>query len=161
MTAALRALAGTGEALVTACAPGAEARWPALHAKARDDGDRSVRTEAFDARATGLWELADAVWFSAFFVPDSGGGRRLWNRYVNYEHPTRRTEDGFDTFDLAVDLVVTPDLTRWGWKDEDEYAHERRLGIVSGAEYQAVDDAIETAVTSLDPGNCDDTGTGA
>ncbi|MEU2134653.1 hypothetical protein [Streptomyces sp. NPDC018352] len=60
-----------------------------------------------------------------------------------------------------MDLVVTPDLTRWGWKDEDEYAHVRRLGIVSGAEYQVVDDAIETAVTSLDPGNCDATGTGA
>lgn len=36
-----------------------------------------MRTEVFDAMATGLWELADAVWFSAFFVPDSGGGRRL------------------------------------------------------------------------------------
>ncbi|MFF5505808.1 DUF402 domain-containing protein [Streptomyces roseolus] len=154
---ALRVLADTGDALVTACAPGAEARWPALYAKARDHGDRSVRTEAFDALATGRWELAAAVWqetdlllvkppaawfsINAFFVPHSGGGRRLRNWYVNFEHPTRRTEAGFDTFELAVDLVVTPDLTHWEWKDEDEYAHVRRLGIVSDAEHQAVDDA--------------------
>ncbi|MFD6249655.1 DUF402 domain-containing protein [Streptomyces roseolus] len=68
-------------------------------------------------------------------------GSRLRNWYVNFEHPTRRTEAGFDTFDLALDLVVTPDLTHWEWKDEDEYAHVRRLGIVSDAEHQAVDDA--------------------
>ncbi|MGW6908964.1 DUF402 domain-containing protein [Streptomyces sp. NPDC054940] len=63
------------------------------------------------------------------------------NWYVNFEHPTRRTRDGFDTFDLAVDLVVAPDLSRLTWKDEDEYAHVRRLGIITDAEHQAVDDA--------------------
>ncbi|MFF8610731.1 hypothetical protein ACF06X_33025 [Streptomyces sp. NPDC015346] len=31
---ALRVIDDTGEALVTACAPGAEARWPSLYAKA-------------------------------------------------------------------------------------------------------------------------------
>nr|MDT0518654.1 DUF402 domain-containing protein [Streptomyces sp. DSM 41633] len=129
---ALRVVADTGEALVTACVPGAQARWPALYAQARAEGDRSVRTEAFDAMATGEWELAGAVWqetdlllwkppaawFSAnaFFVPD-GDGRRVRNWYVNFEHPTRRTTtDGFDTLDLTVDLVVTPDLTRWEWR---------------------------------------------
>ncbi|GGS32325.1 DUF402 domain-containing protein [Streptomyces nojiriensis] len=159
---ALRVVADTGEALVSACAPGAEARRPALYANARDGGERSVRTEAFEAMAmamtmaTGEWELADAVWqetdlllwkppaawfsVNAFFVP-RGEGRRLRNWYVNFEHPTRRTEAGFDTFDLAVDLVVTPDLTRWEWKDEDEYARVRRIGIVSDTEHRAVDAA--------------------
>ncbi|MEU8622705.1 DUF402 domain-containing protein [Streptomyces sp. NPDC048623] len=162
---ALRVLEDTGEALVAACAPGAEARWPALYAKARDDQDRSVRTEAFDAMATGRWDLADAVWqetdlllwkppaawfsINAFFVPDSASGRRLRNWYVNFEHPTRRTEDGFDTFDLTVDLVVTPDLTHWEWKDEDEYAHVRRLGIVTDTEHQAVDDARAEVLAML------------
>ncbi|MFD7681049.1 DUF402 domain-containing protein [Streptomyces sp. NPDC060187] len=152
---ALRVVADTREALVTACVPGAEARWPALYAQARAK-DRSVRTEAFDAMASGRWELAGAVWqetdllllkpptswfsINAFFVPD-GDGRRLRNWYVNFEHPTRRTETGFDTLDLALDLVVAPDLTRWEWKDEDEYAHVRRLGIVSDTEHRAVDAA--------------------
>lgn len=140
---------------MTACAPGAQARWPALYAQARTERDRSVRTEAFDAMASGRWDLEDAVWqetdlllckppaawfrINAFFVPD-GEGRRLRNWYVNFEHPTRRTQDGFDTFDLTVDLLIDPDITRWQWKDEDEYAHVR-LGIVSDTEHQAVDAA--------------------
>ncbi|MEV6251280.1 DUF402 domain-containing protein [Streptomyces sp. NPDC051742] len=97
-----------------------------------------------------LWK-PPATWFSvnAVFVPDSGGGRRLRYWYVNFEHPIRRTEAGFDTFDLTVDLVVKPDLTRWEWKDEDEYAHVRRLGIISGTEHQAVDDARDEAMAML------------
>lgn len=59
---ALRVIGDTGEAVVTACAPGALTRRPALYAKTRADGDRMVRTEAFDAMATGEWELASGVW---------------------------------------------------------------------------------------------------
>ncbi|MFJ2938531.1 DUF402 domain-containing protein [Streptomyces sp. NPDC087219] len=79
--------------------------------------------EAFDAMATGVWELADAVWqetdlllwkpSAAWFSVNAfytSAGLRNW--YVNFAHPTRRTTAGFDTFDLAVDLVVAPDLTR-------------------------------------------------
>ncbi|MFC9222529.1 DUF402 domain-containing protein [Streptomyces hygroscopicus] len=119
---ALRVVADTSEALVAACPPGAETRWPALYLKARADGDRSVRTEAFDAMATGVWELADAVWqetelllwkppttwFSVNAFSTSAG---LRNWYVNFERPTARTGDGFDTFDLTADLVLAPDLT--------------------------------------------------
>ncbi|MFE9651116.1 DUF402 domain-containing protein [Streptomyces sp. NPDC006365] len=162
---ALRVVADTEAALVTACAPGAEARWPALYAKARADGDRSVRTEAFDAMATGQWELAPGVWqetelllwkppgmwfsVNAFFVP-TDSGRRLRNWYVNFEHPTRRTQDGFDTFDLTVDLLIDPDLSRWQWKDLDEYAHVRRLGIVTDTEHQAVDTARAKVLAMLE-----------
>ncbi|WP_405593786.1 hypothetical protein OG741_37795 [Streptomyces sp. NBC_01410] len=35
---------------------------------------------------------------------------------MNLEYPTWRTEDGFDAFDLTVDLVVDPDLARWQWR---------------------------------------------
>jgi hypothetical protein len=151
---ALRVIEDTDVALIAACRPGAQALWPSLYAKARSDGDRSVRMEAFDAMATGEWELVPglwqdtelllwkppAAWFSvnAFYVPDRQG-RRLRNWYVNFEHPTARTPDGFDTFDLAVDLVIDPDLTTIEWKDVDEYAHARRLGIVSDTVHQAVE----------------------
>ncbi|MFE9399870.1 DUF402 domain-containing protein [Streptomyces flavidovirens] len=158
---ALRVLADTGEALVTACAPGAEARWPTLYAKARAEGDRSVRTEAFDAMATGEWDLAPGrwqetqlllwkapdTWFSinAFYT---AAGLRNW--YVNFEHPTRRTETGFDTLDLTVDLVIDPDLSTRTWKDEDEYAHVRRLGIVTDTEHQAVELARAQVLAMLE-----------
>ncbi|MEU5045988.1 DUF402 domain-containing protein [Streptomyces griseorubiginosus] len=125
---ALRVVADTGEALVAACPPGAETRWPALYVKARDDGDRAMRTEAFDVMASGVWELAAAVWQETELL--------LWK-------PP-------DTFDLTVDLVVDPDLTRWQWKDEDEYAHVRRLGIVTDAEHRAVAAARDQALAMIE-----------
>ena len=59
---ALRVLADSGEALVTACQPGAEVRWPSLYAKAHADDDRTARTKAFEAMAAGVWDLVPAVW---------------------------------------------------------------------------------------------------
>ncbi|WP_063729254.1 DUF402 domain-containing protein [Streptomyces sp. RTd22] len=162
---ALRVIADTDTALVTACCPGSEARCPSLYARARNSGEPSARTEAFEAMATGEWELASAVWqetvqmlwkppavwfsVNAFYVPD-GDGHRLRNWYVNFEHPTRRTADGFDTFDLAVDLVIDPDLSKLRWKDEDEYAHVRRLGVVSDTEHQAVELARAQVLAMLE-----------
>ncbi|MFM9633523.1 MULTISPECIES: hypothetical protein [Streptomyces] len=40
-------------------------------------------------------------------------------------------------------------FTGWEWKDEDEYAHVRRLGIVSDSEHQAVDDARAQVLAML------------
>ncbi|MFE3526525.1 hypothetical protein ACFXOD_33945 [Streptomyces sp. NPDC059161] len=37
-------------------------RTAALYAKARADGERSVRTQAFDVMATEEWELVRGVW---------------------------------------------------------------------------------------------------
>lgn len=75
------------------------------------------------------------------------GGLRNW--YVNFEHPTCRTNDGFDTFDLTVDLVIDPDLSTLTWKDEDEYAHVRRLGIFTDTEHQAVELARDEALALI------------
>ncbi|MEU4154139.1 DUF402 domain-containing protein [Streptomyces sp. NPDC026659] len=157
---ALRVLADTGDALETGCAPGAETRWPALYVKSLVEGDRSQRTSAFDALAAGTWEQTPGrwretelrawkpatSWFSvnAFYT---GAGLRNW--YVNFERPMLRTPDGFDTFDLAVDLLVTPDLAHWEWKDEDEYAHARRLGLITDADHRAVDAARGEVVAML------------
>ncbi|MGW7759028.1 hypothetical protein ACWGK6_47460 [Streptomyces violaceusniger] len=58
---ALHVIGDTREALLTACCPGAEARWPSLYAKARAGGDHSVRMEGFDAIAAGEWELVPGV----------------------------------------------------------------------------------------------------
>jgi predicted RNA-binding protein associated with RNAse of E/G family len=65
--------------------------------------------------------------------------------YVNFERPPSWRPDGWDTLDLALDLVVDPD-GGWRWKDEDEYAHCRRLGLVTDAEHAAVGRAREEAL---------------
>ncbi|MET9877613.1 DUF402 domain-containing protein [Actinacidiphila glaucinigra] len=158
---ALRVLDDTSTGLVTACAPGAHTRWPVPYARARAAGELSARTDAMDALATGQWELTPGrwqdtelrmwkpptAWFSvnAFYT---AAGLRNW--YVNFERPGIRTADGFDTFDLIVDLLVAPDLTDWAWKDEDEYAHVRGLGVVTDAEHRAVGAAREEALAMVE-----------
>jgi protein associated with RNAse G/E len=109
-------------------------------------GQRELAPERWQETELLLWKPPTA-WFSinAFYT---AAGMRNW--YVNFEHPTRRTPDGFDTFDLAVDLVVAPDLVGRTWKDEDEYAHVRRLGIVTDTEHQAVDAARDQVLAMIE-----------
>ncbi|MFE5207735.1 DUF402 domain-containing protein [Streptomyces sp. NPDC056600] len=158
---ALRVIEDTGETLLAACPPGAETRWPTLYARARADEDRSIRLAAFDAMAADTWELTAATWQQtevllwrpqhAWFSVNAlytDAGLRTW--YVNFEHPATRTPDGYDTLDLTVDLLVAPDLTTWRWKDEDEYAHVRRLGIVTDAEHEAVTSARDEALAMIE-----------
>ena len=61
---------------------------------------------------------AHSVWW--MYNPDFTLNR--W--YVNLEASPARWRDGdlagVDTFDHALDIVVSPDRT-WRWKDEDEY----------------------------------------
>jgi hypothetical protein len=49
----------------------------------------------------------------------------------------------------SLSLVVDPDGTR-RWKDEDEYAHHVRLGLITDAEHAAVQTAREEAVTLVE-----------
>jgi hypothetical protein len=53
---------------------------------------------------------------NAFY--DVSDSHQLAHWYVNFQRPMRRTAIGFDTFDLLLDLVIAPDLSRWDWKDE-------------------------------------------
>ena len=56
------------------------------------------------------------------------------------------TSIGFDSFDLFLDLVVDRDSLACRWKDEDEYEHARRLGVVSDAVHAEVDEARQAVV---------------
>ncbi len=48
--------------------------------------------------------------------------------YINFQEPLRRSNDGFVTMDLSLDMLIWPDGQRWSWKDEDEFAD----GIAAG-----------------------------
>jgi predicted RNA-binding protein associated with RNAse of E/G family len=82
-------------------------------------------------------------------VPDPADDHRLDRWYVNFQRRLRRTAIGFDTFDLLVDLVVAPDRSSWVWKDEDEYAQARRLGVVSETDHAVVEAAREQALEMI------------
>jgi hypothetical protein len=51
---------------------------------------------------------------------------------------------------VLIDLVGAPDLSWWRWKDEDEYAEIRRLGIVGDAEYREIEAARARAVALVE-----------
>ncbi|MFE4974254.1 DUF402 domain-containing protein [Kitasatospora sp. NPDC056651] len=152
-------LADDGATLTIAARPGTDSLVPARWAAAARAG--GTRSGCIDDLAAGQWELDHWTWrdtvvvgrFTAgapfsvhrFLTPE---GRPLrW--YVNFERPYRRTAIGVDTFDLFLDLVIDPDLSTYSWKDEDEYAQARRLGVVDEATHRQVDRARDLALAQL------------
>jgi hypothetical protein len=41
--------------------------------------------------------------------------------YVNLQEPLRRTPLGFDFLDQELDILISPDLSTWAWKDEAKF----------------------------------------
>ncbi|CAM5655282.1 hypothetical protein GCM10010222_13710 [Streptomyces tanashiensis] len=75
----------------------------------------------------------------------SGRGRlRGWLRQVGRAHAEEAGDAG-----LRGGGVVDAGLDHYEWKDEDEYAHVRRLGIITDTEHRAVDAAREETLGML------------
>jgi protein associated with RNAse G/E len=156
--APFRVIEDSGDGLVLACWPGIESLAPTTWIESRRTGDDAVRKQAIPNLAARRWELGRWVWrdrsmlirlaageyfsVSHFFGADGRAGG--W--YVNFERPYRRTRIGIDTFDLLLDLVVQPDLSAHAWKDEDEYAQARRLGLIDDALHRRVEEARQRVV---------------
>jgi hypothetical protein len=51
--------------------------------------------------------------------------------YVNLQEPIRRTFIGFDTMDNMLDVVISPDMSTWRWKDDDEFIAAQNIGFYS------------------------------
>jgi hypothetical protein len=51
---------------------------------------------------------------------------RCW--YLNYQDPLRRFALGFETMDLTLDTLISPDRANWRWKDEVEFEDGIRFG---------------------------------
>jgi protein associated with RNAse G/E len=157
-----RVLRADGRSVTTAIWPGVRTLASTEFIASIDDPDAAARRVAsLDSLAEGRFELGTWVWQRTAFVAEVVAGRwfgivrmyaatgRLLCWYVNFERPPAWRADGWDTMDLALDLVVEPD-GRWRWKDEDEYAHCRRLGLVTDAEHAEVGRAREQAVEQVE-----------
>ncbi|HSK25235.1 MAG TPA: DUF402 domain-containing protein [Egicoccus sp.] len=97
-----------------------------------------------------LTVLLPGEWFSvaAMFAEDD---HRLLFWYVNFELPFRRTTLGFDSSDLFLDLVAGPE-GGWLWKDEDEYVHAQRIGLITPEQERQIEAARERAVAMVEQG---------
>ena len=136
----MRVIEDTGERIVSVVWPGVVCLGPeSWVAATRNPVERG---RLIDELTSGTWALVEFAWMattrlviheygrfdSTFVCFDEHGTFTGW--YVNFELPFVRTPLGFDTRDLALDLVVAPDGT-WAWKDEEEFAHMRRVGAMS------------------------------
>lgn len=158
---AARVLNADESSVTTARWPGSATRDIPFYIESLRTGSRELRIESQQARARGEWELADSVWqrtgvveqveskrwFSVSRMFGADGALLCW--YVNFERPPTWRSDGWDTNDLALDLVVEPDGS-WEWKDEDEYEHERKVGLITDAEHASVQGAREEAVALIE-----------
>jgi hypothetical protein len=78
-------------------------------------GDWTYSESTWDVDTLQLVRPGDwhAVWVS--WLPNG----EHWGWYVNLQRPLERTQRGFVTMDLMLDVIVEPDRS-WRYKDEDE-----------------------------------------
>lgn len=91
-------------------------------------GDR-WNMESYDWRTNRLLILLEPEKYYArmFFWEDSSGNFLYY--YINFQLPFHRSEIGFDTLDLELDLVVAPDYD-WHWKDIENYQKGVDCGVI-------------------------------
>jgi hypothetical protein len=83
------------------------------------------------------WDRTDVLFLIvpgdsfSIYMMWKAGTKELNCWYINLQEPIRRTEIGFDTMDQMLDVVVSPDMNRWHWKDDDEFLEAKRLGFYS------------------------------
>jgi predicted RNA-binding protein associated with RNAse of E/G family len=68
--------------------------------------------------------------FSTYLMRDTST-KELDCWYVNLQEPIRRTPIGFDTMDNMLDVVISPDMSTWHWKDDDEFIAAQTIGFYS------------------------------
>jgi hypothetical protein len=68
--------------------------------------------------------------FSTYIMRETGT-KNLDCWYVNLQDPIKRTIIGFDTMDHMLDIVISPDMRAWKWKDDDEFMEAQRVGFYS------------------------------
>lgn len=157
-----RVLSDDEDGLLLAHWPGTRSRNATTWVDYLLTGDDRTRKQALPNIANDRWELTGWTWRDTIVLawydvdPDFSIHRRFdadgrpigW--YVNFERPPRWTGDGFETFDLLLDIDAAPDLSRSRWKDEDEYRQGRELGIVGEDDHHRVREARPRAVALLE-----------
>jgi len=119
--------------------------------QAPDTAFRSARNaDGSKVRDFSSWVLKDLVWAGGSLLRlirpgdwhcvdlefNAHGEFESW--YINFQTPVHRTAGGFDTDDLVLDLVVTPDR-RHRVKDADDYRRAVADGHISADSAAHVD----------------------
>ncbi|MFN8413645.1 MAG: DUF402 domain-containing protein [Anaerolineales bacterium] len=126
----------TAEETALAVYPDVECMAPSGYIRGRQTWNR------WQDYLTGHWDLQPYHWhtnrFLVLLYPEKYYSINLmWNHaenrflcyYINFQLPFQRTNLGFKTLDLEIDLVINPDFS-WHWKDEEDYEEGVRLKII-------------------------------
>ena len=120
--AATRVVEDRGDSVILYLQPGNEIR-----RMAGDDGEPTRDFYNATRVVPATWGLNHALYLTDFgeaysvhlFWDETTWEFRCW--YINFQEPLRRSRLGFDTMDQTLDLVISPDLAHWVWKDDDEF----------------------------------------
>ena len=107
----------------------------------KDTGHKPTPQELLAAEKINItdcqWDRTDVLMlivpgeaFSTYVMWETGT-KNLVCWYINLQEPIRRTQIGFDTMDNMLDVVVSPDMSEWKWKDDDEFAEAEQVGFYS------------------------------
>jgi len=99
----------------------------------------------------GVLQLQRPGVLHAVWVFWQGPERELGAWYVNLQEPFRRTERGFDTQDLELDIVVGRDGS-WRYKDDEKLEAWVERGRWTAAEVAAIRSEGATIAAELDAG---------
>jgi hypothetical protein len=83
--------------------------------------------------------------FSTYIMWETGT-KNLICWYANLQEPIRRTRIGFDTMDHTLDIIISPDMTEWKWKDYDEFMEVQKAGFYSSQRAHDIQSEGEKAV---------------
>ena len=112
-----------------------------------------------------IWVLREDMWSIEalrIVAPDSrhsvmllwtAGFRELLKWYVNLEDPLVRTPIGFDYLDQLLDIEIEADLSRWNWKDEDEFEGAVAAGMLTSEEADVIRAEGEAVIAALSEGH--------
>jgi hypothetical protein len=90
------------------------------------------------------WTLGDTLCLihpgeaHAVHVMWGQGNREFMGWYINLQELVRRTAIGFDFMDQELDIVVSPDLSEWTWKDEERFQRDEEMGLVSALQAREI-----------------------
>ena len=88
-------------------------------------------------------------WHSIWLFWTADWRFRSW--YVNFQSPVRRNGEGIQTHDLALDIVVRPDLS-WEWKDVDEFEELVSRGFFTDEQAASVRGEADRVVEVIESG---------
>lgn len=138
----------TGTELAVLLSPGSPFTFPPAHphgvhpwAEHTHWGGTQVLQVMREGDLYGAWRFFDPV--------EDGSAFR--HTYLNFESAIVRTEDGFDTDDHGLDLIVHPDGRR-EWKDVEDLHGQLREGRIDASVVLAVLAETERVVAELDSG---------